>query len=207
MEPLDICRDIPAEYRRTGNDDIRARGDNVRRVVELCAAVNLELTVVAVLLDLRAHRTDLVHALRDKALAAKARLDRHDKHHVAVRQQREQHVRRGARLDRAGRLDARGLDLLQLLERIAVRLIMYGNDVRACLDEIIQILVRVRDHQMHVKHLIGRLAQRLDHRRADRDIGHKVAVHHVNMDVFRARIGGDLNIAFQIGKVRRKDGR
>ena len=84
---------------------------------------------------------------------------------------------------------------------------MYGDDVRTRLDEIVQILIRVGDHQMDVEHLVGRLAQRLDDRRADRDIRHKMAVHDIHMDVFRARVGRDLDIALQIGKVRRKDGR
>ena len=159
------------------------------------------------LLDLCAHRADLIHALRNKALAAEARLDCHDQHHIAVRQQREQHVRRGSRLDRAGRFDARRPDLLELLERVAVGLVMHGDDVRTSLDEIVQILIRVGNHQVHVQHFVGRLAQRLDHRRADRDIGHKMAVHHVYMDIFRTRVGRGFDIACQICKIRRKNGR
>ena len=137
VESLDVCRDVAAKHGRTGNNDVRAGRDDIRRVVQLGAAVDLKLAVVAMLLDLCAHRADLIHALRNKALAAEARLDCHDQHHIAVRQQREQHIRRGARLDRAGRLDARSLDLLQLLERISARFVMYRNDVRARLDEII----------------------------------------------------------------------
>ena len=78
---------------------------------------------------------------------------------------------------------------------------MYGNDVRACLDEIIEVLVRVRDHQMYVEHLVGRLAQALDDRSADGDIRYKVTVHNVNVNVLRACIGRDLDVACQIGEV------
>ena len=153
------------------------------------------------LLDLRADGLDLVHALRNEALTAEARLYGHDEHHVAVRQQREQRLRRSFRLDDTGRLDACRADLLQLLEGVAVGLIVHGDDVRACLDEVVEVLIRVGDHQMYVEDLVGRLAQALDDRRADGDVRYEMTVHYVNVNVLRACIGRDLDVACQIGEV------
>ena len=70
---------------------------------------------------IRADGLDLVHALRNESLTAEARLYGHDEHHVAVRQQREQRLRRSFRLDDTGRLDACRADLLQLLGGIRRR--------------------------------------------------------------------------------------
>ena len=78
---------------------------------------------------------------------------------------------------------------------------MYGDNIRAGLDEVVQILIGVRDHQMYIEHLVGRLAQRLNHRSADGDIRHEVTVHNVNVNVFRTGIGGNFNIACKICKI------
>ena len=52
VESLDVCRDVAAKHGRTGNNDVRAGRDDIRRVVQLGAAVDLKLAVVAMLLDL-----------------------------------------------------------------------------------------------------------------------------------------------------------
>ena len=84
---------------------------------------------------------------------------------------------------------------------------MYGDNIRTRLDKVVEILVRVGDHQMDIEHLIRCLTQRLDHRRTDRDIGDKMTVHNIHMHIFCTCIGCNFNVAFQIGKIRRKDRR
>ena len=54
---------------------------------------------------------------------------------------------------------------------------------------------------MYVEDLVGRLAQALDDRRADGDVRYEMTVHYVNVNVLRARIGRDLDVACQIGEV------
>ena len=46
---------------------------------------------------------------------------------------------------------------------------------------------RMRDHQVYVQRLGGRLAQRFHDRKTERDIRHKHAVHHVHVDPLRRR--------------------
>ena len=138
MEALDVRRNIAAEYCGTGNDDIRTGCNDIRRVGQLGAAVDLKLTVVAVLLNRLADRADLVGARVDiLTLTAEARLYRHNQYHVQLREQREQYVRRSARLDRNTGLDAGSLDLSDLLQRVAVGFVMYGDDVRTSLDKMV----------------------------------------------------------------------
>jgi hypothetical protein len=59
---------------------------------------------------------------------------------------------------------------------------MHGDDVGASLGEGFEIRVARRDHQMHVDGFFGQRPQRLDDRRADRNVRHEVPVHHVDMD-------------------------
>ena len=139
----------PPNTAEPADDNVRTGGYDVGGIVQLCTAVNLQLALIAILLDFRADSLDFVHALRDKALTAKARLNGHDEHHIAIRQQREQHLSGGFRLDNAGCLDTGCADFLQLLERITVGLVVYGDDIRAGLDEVVQILVRPRSSDVH----------------------------------------------------------
>ena len=39
-----------------------------------------------------------------------------------------------------------------------------------------------RDHQMHVERFFRVRAERLHHGRSDGDVGHEMAVHHIDMD-------------------------
>ena len=59
---------------------------------------------------------------------------------------------------------------------------VHGDHVGAGLGERLQIGVARRDHQMDVEDLVGMRPQRLHDVGADGDIGHKVAVHDIDMD-------------------------
>ena len=54
--------------------------------------------------------------------------------------------------------------------------------VGAGLGEGVEKGIDRRDHQMDVERLGRVRAQRLHHRRADRDVGHEMPVHHIDMD-------------------------
>ena len=57
------------------------------------------------------------------------------------------------------------------------------------------------NHQMDIQNGVGRLAQRLDNRRADGQVRDKVAVHAVDMDILCAGIDGDFDVSLQICKI------
>ena len=59
---------------------------------------------------------------------------------------------------------------------------MDGDRVGAGLGEGVEKGIDRRDHQMDVERLGGVRADRLHHRRADRDVGDEMPVHHVDMD-------------------------
>ena len=77
---------------------------------------------------------------------------------------------------------AEGADRLQRAMHVRAGLDVNRDDVSAGLGEGGEERIGRRDHQMDVEGFLGVRAQRLHHIRPDRDVGHEVAVHHVNMD-------------------------
>ena len=59
---------------------------------------------------------------------------------------------------------------------------MHGDDVGAGFGEGFEIRIARRDHQMHVERLLGVRPDRFDDIRPDRNVGHEMAVHDVDMD-------------------------
>ena len=58
---------------------------------------------------------------------------------------------------------------------------MNGDDVSACLYKVVDVADRIIDHQMHVKDQLAVGTERTDDGRTEADVGHKGAVHYVQM--------------------------
>ena len=84
---------------------------------------------------------------------------------------------------------------------------MDRNPVGTGVGERRNVLVGILDHQVAVERDIDRLAQRRDHRRPDRDIGHKMAVHHVHVEEGGATSHRRIGILGQAGEISRQYGR
>jgi hypothetical protein len=84
---------------------------------------------------------------------------------------------------------------------------VHGEPCGAGLDERIEIPIRILDHQVHVERPGGDPRDGLDHGRPNREVGHEVTVHHIDVNEIRAAAlhGGD--VAGQMGEIRRQDGR
>ena len=96
----------------------------------------------------------------------------------------------------------RGENILRL-----VRLDVEHDQIRTGIAKRADVAMRPVDHEMHIQKHRRMLAHGLHDRNADRDIGHKNAVHYVNMDIVRAA-GLDLtDVLAECAKVRREDGR
>ena len=59
---------------------------------------------------------------------------------------------------------------------------MHRNVIGARFGKIVQILIRIANHQMHIQWQVGAASETFDYRRADRQIGHEVTVHYINMN-------------------------
>ncbi len=78
-----------------------------------------------------------------------------------------------------------------------------GDDVGAGVGEGGDIGVGRGNHQVYIEGLFGQRAERLDEPRAERDVGHEVAVHDVDVDAVGAGPVDGADFLAQPGKVRR----
>ena len=83
---------------------------------------------------------------------------------------------------------------------------MHGDQVSPRRSKVLGVEGRVLDHQVHVVKGVGQsLVQALEHRGAIADVGHKVTIHHVNVQHVRTGVQGGPALCGQIGQVGRKD--
>jgi hypothetical protein len=115
-------------------------------------------------------------------------------------------LRRRAGVQRDARLHARRADRLKRAVDMRAGLHMGGQDVGPGLRVGVDIGVHGRDHQMHVHDRLHMLAERLHRRRAEGEVRHEMAVHHVHMDPIRALILDRPDLAPEIGEIGRQDG-
>ena len=82
---------------------------------------------------------------------------------------------------------------------------MDRHQVGARVTEPLHIADRFHDHQVDVQEHVCHLADGLEDRQADGDVGNEYAVHHIHMDIIG---GGDaVDVPLQIGKISGEDGR
>ena len=84
---------------------------------------------------------------------------------------------------------------------------MHGDDVGARLGEGFEIGIARRDHQMHVERLLGVGPDRFDDIRADRNVGHEMAVHDVDMDPVGAGGIDRADLLAELGEIGGEDRR
>ena len=87
-----------------------------------------------------------------------------------------------------------------------VRLNVKYDEICPCIAKCADIAVRPVDHEMHIQKHLRIPAHRFHNRDTDRDIGHKNAIHHVDMDIIRAADLDLCNIITERAKVCREDG-
>ena len=78
---------------------------------------------------------------------------------------------------------------------------MYRNSFRARVDEVCHVALRPLDQKVDVQAQVRGATQACDHGLADRDLRHKVAVHHVHVNHGTARSFDDLQCLSQTCEV------
>jgi hypothetical protein len=114
---------------------------------------------------------------------------------------------RSAGIERHARLLAERADRLQRAMDMRPGLDMDGDDVRAGLRERFEIGIAGRDHQVHVECFCGVRPQGLHHVGADGDVRHEMPVHHVDVDIVRARPVDRAYFLAQFGEIGGQDRR
>ena len=191
---------VAAEHRRTHNGHVQPVLTQQRRIGHGHAAVGLQQSGVAHF----PQGGELPQHVSIELLPAKARLDSHYQHHVRMGQQVADSLRSGAGLDGQTRLHAPAADMLQHGCHITGNFSMDGQHGRACIDERIQIFLRVVHHQVDVQGKRGKaLVQRLGQRRAEAQIRHKMGVHDIHMKPIGAGVNHALNVAGHVERISR----
>jgi hypothetical protein len=85
-------------------------------------------------------------------------------------------------------------------------LLMDGDPIRARFRERPDELIGSFNHEMTIERNLANLTERGDYRRANRNIGHEVAVHNVHMENGRSAFYRRLCFYSESGEVGRKNG-
>ncbi len=99
-----------------------------------------------------------------------------------------------------------GPDEAQRAVEMGAGLLVDQDVVAAGLDELGSILVGIGDHQVHIELQPGGLAEGLDHRESDTDVGDEVSVHDIDV---QHRGSGALDfrdVVAQVREIGRQDG-
>src|SRR5262249_3367647 len=154
-----------------GDDHVGPRGGHHLDVVELDAPVDLEVHVVqAPLIEHPAQGADLRHHLRDEGLAAEARVDAHHQHQVHLAEHVLDGVGGRGGVEHHAGTPAGGADLLHHPVQVTAGLHVHRDQVGAGAGEVVDIALRLLDHEMDVEWALGDAAHRLHHQRADGDV-------------------------------------
>ena len=188
-----------------GDEDVGAGGGRPRRGLPVDASVDLELDRQPALVDGAPGGGELVEHRRDEGLPAEAGVHAHEEEDVDLLEVREHRFDR--RLGVVGEPDAQAELAHRREERPRVaELDVHGAPVGTRVGEVLEELPRIVDHEVTIEVEVGALAQRLHDRWPDREVGHEVAVHHV--DVEEVRLGGDaFDVVGELGEVGRQDRR
>ena len=173
-----------------GHAPVPEHGD----VVSLDAAIHLDLdrsTPIGYLcVDRFRKPTNLGFHVRDEGLASKSGIDAHDEDKINF----AQHLKCGfdwsARVqNNACRCSALADGCHETMEMF-YSLNMDGDVVATCIDVVLIAVFGVFNHQVRVKCGIGskRSPQTPDHWRTEGQIGHKVAIHDIEMEPIQASV-------------------
>ena len=101
---------------------------------------------------------DLVFAAGNKALAAEARVDRHDEDEVDVGGDLLERGHRRRRVEHDAGLRAERLDGVDRAMQMGQDFDVHRHHRRAGLDERVEVAIRIRDHQVDVERHVWRRA-------------------------------------------------
>ena len=199
-------RGTAAEGRGSSHENVGARVDRPARGAYIDAPVDFEVDEEALLVDLLPDRLDLAQLALDEPLPAEAGIDAHDKHQIDLFQDVIEHLRRSRRVESDSGALAERPDRLEGAVEMRPGFRMDGDDVRPRLSEGLEERIGRRNHQMDVERLGAVRPQRLHHGRADGEVGHEMAVHHIDMDPVGAGFVDGAHLLAEPGEIGREDG-
>ena len=138
--------------------------------------------------------TDLLCHRRNIALSAKSRIHCHQQNHVQIFKYIIKYRQRCCRIQSDTGFYPKTVDQLNGSVKMLAGFRMNNNNICTGLGKFRDQLVRMLDHQVHIKHLIAALTDALDNRNTKRNIRYKGTIHDINVDVIRASLIGCFDI-------------
>src|SRR5262249_55881692 len=165
-------------------------------------AVHLYRYVEAGAVNHIAQPADLVKRGADEGLAPKSWIYRHNKNIVDKGEYFLHIYQRRRWIDRHPRAASRPPYLSNRPMQVYLRFYMNGDHRRSCAGKLPDIPVRVGNHQVAVKRELGDSPRGPHYHRADRDIGHEMPIHNINMDQAGSAALGRPDLLTQASEIR-----
>src|SRR5436190_10769841 len=179
------------EHGRARDENRRAMLGERPRMLDLHTAVDRDVDTPRA--EHRADLPDLGIYGGDELLASEARVDRHHQHDVEIvldpleRVRRRRGIQSGSRFHRPPAPRRQLADRRQRALQVRARFDVHGQHVGAARGELGEVLLRFDDHQVQVEWQACALADGVEDRKTQRDVGHEAPVHHVDVDLIRTR--------------------
>ena len=137
----------------------------------------------------------------NKLLTAKAGLNGHNKCHIYLGKERIEHGNVCCGLDGNSRLYSERTDVAKHRNGILAALVVDGYEIRACLDEILNVSVGINNHKVNVEKHFGVFSERAYHRCAKAHVRNEKSVHNVKVQIFRACVFDLFYVFAECGEV------
>ena len=196
-----------AEHRGAGDQPVGTLFDHERSGFAADAAVDLDMDPGIDLVGHGAQFADLGHDFGHERLSAETRFDRHHEDEVDFVKQFFDRGRGRFGLDRNAHRGALFSDGGDDFQRIVVAFDMERDMVGSGIHERFDILERVGKHQMRVERQRGMFAQGGDQRGTDRQVRHKMSVHHIQMEEIGSGFFDALDLIGEEGEIGGQQGR
>jgi len=170
------------------------------------STVHLDTEVEAELAAQSGKAGDFVDGEGQELLSSEARIDAHYEHEVDHGEDFDERLDRCSGIDDDAREDVVFGDVLQGAVQVGACLLMHRDHICAGLGEGWNVRVWILDHEVAVEGELGDGAQRLDHRRAEGNVGNEVAVHDIDVNDGSAATFGCGDFIGEMGKVGGEDG-
>src|SRR5699024_4218838 len=117
---------------------------------------------------------------------------------VGIAENRFEEINRGTRVYGHAGFNTLIPDHLNAAMDMGGSLVMYGNQIGSCFDEIADPGFRVFNHQVYIQKSIAAPPRGFDDKRAVADIWYKMAVHHIAVEPFCSSIQALPDIIVQV---------
>ena len=143
----------------------------------------------------------LVDGVLDECLSAESGVDAHQQHHIHILDDilKHTHGRRG--IERHACLHAGIVYLLYRAVQVGACLIVHVHHHRTEFGGLLDILLGVHYHEMHVESLGAFLCHGLEHRETEGYVWHEHSIHHVEMQPLCLTAVYHFNVAVEMQKI------